>query len=574
MEIVEFIKLIENLTGSSVKFSPIEKNEKIEKKLLQEAILDDYECLNYSQFNELLLLCNKDRITNDFFNYFFIERTKLDGNITLRKLEKGIECFRKLAMLVFGNFKFAYRELSKMNRQQIEEKLKKYIKDPFQIEENLRTRPNKITEIDVIPKEKTYLTGYLSGKHINIDHGNCIWLLNNIPESSDQDTWEEFKKKISKELEKLSSDRKDFKIGIEELIKKYEEHGDFDVTSFKFFISKSFEYIDILKRELNTILPKAIKNDQIYLTDDYIDIYLATSMRKFWEFEEVCDFVDGVLESDDLKNLNLRYYNPIQAYEESNIDKGIVEGLMLKRAKCTMYLMQESDTFGKDSELAATLAQGKPVIVYLMEIDDVEKRAEKICDMPLAFFVDRYKLLYDIFEDNNVISECSEKLGSGFSDSPKMFANSFIRLIEEHLNKRIWNSIETPWASDSEFKNSENQKFTYFCKLIAIAEKYFYNKRANTLKDNHPLRLQVNLSTGVANGVLVVRNYSHCKRLIKKIVTNELYYDLDSFNIEYSNDNGGWILEEVLSKSVHRVVTDNVKITNSFWNFYNIKKEV
>lgn len=37
---------------------------------------------------------------------------------------------------------------------------------------------------------------------------------------------------------------------------------------------------------------------------------------------------------------------------------------MLKRARCTIYMAQETDTFGKDSELATTLAQGKPVIVF------------------------------------------------------------------------------------------------------------------------------------------------------------------------------------------------------------------
>ena len=38
---------------------------------------------------------------------------------------------------------------------------------------------------------------------------------------------------------------------------------------------------------------------------------------------------------------------------------------MLKRARCTLYLAQESDTLGEDSELASTLAQGKPVIAFV-----------------------------------------------------------------------------------------------------------------------------------------------------------------------------------------------------------------
>ena len=38
---------------------------------------------------------------------------------------------------------------------------------------------------------------------------------------------------------------------------------------------------------------------------------------------------------------------------------------LLRRAQCTIYMVQEGDTLGKDSELAATLAQGKPVIAYI-----------------------------------------------------------------------------------------------------------------------------------------------------------------------------------------------------------------
>ena len=40
---------------------------------------------------------------------------------------------------------------------------------------------------------------------------------------------------------------------------------------------------------------------------------------------------------------------------------------MLRRATCTIYLAQENDTLGKDSELASTLAQGKPVIAFIPE---------------------------------------------------------------------------------------------------------------------------------------------------------------------------------------------------------------
>ena len=38
---------------------------------------------------------------------------------------------------------------------------------------------------------------------------------------------------------------------------------------------------------------------------------------------------------------------------------------MLRRASVTIYMTQDIDTLGKDSELAATLAQGNIVIAYV-----------------------------------------------------------------------------------------------------------------------------------------------------------------------------------------------------------------
>ena len=67
-------------------------------------------------------------------------------------------------------------------------------------------------------------------------------------------------------------------------------------------------------------------------------------------------------------NLKLRYFDPTQSHLDFRIDKGLIEGLMLKRAACTVYMVQETDTFGKDSELASTLAQGKPVIAFIPHI--------------------------------------------------------------------------------------------------------------------------------------------------------------------------------------------------------------
>jgi hypothetical protein len=107
------------------------------------------------------------------------------------------------------------------------------------------------------------------------------------------------------------------------------------------------------------------KNTQDYLSMDIVDVYIATSMRTLDEFKSFAQFVDDLFNNPDLKALNIRYFDPTIAYCKNRITKGLLEALMLQRAKLTLYVAGDGDTFGKDSECAATLVQGKPVIVYV-----------------------------------------------------------------------------------------------------------------------------------------------------------------------------------------------------------------
>lgn len=93
-----------------------------------------------------------------------------------------------------------------------------------------------------------------------------------------------------------------------------------------------------------------------------------------------------------------------------------------------------------------------------------------------------------------------------------------------------------------------------------------YDRRAATLIHSHPLGLQVNLATGVANGVLVVRNVEDCALLLRNIMLNSLEFDIEEQPREGSHPT--LLLRERISKCVFRVVTGDRLLTNSFWNFY------
>jgi hypothetical protein len=273
-------------------------------------------------------------------------------------------------------------------------------------------------------------------------------------------------------------------------------------------------------------------NHDAYLTYDHMDVYIATSMRERHEFYLVSDFVQKLFMREELASLNLRWFDPTQAYCEDRIDKGLVEALMLKRAKCTIYHVQEADTLGKDSELAATLAQGKPVIAFIPKL---EKREEFIAMAKgaAATFYKEYS-----FKD--------------------LLLNKFLPL---YYPEGAWkDKVVQGWLRGSTDFNPDQAADLLFEKAASM-----YDRRAATLKESHPLGLQVNLATGVSNGVLVVRSLADCALLLRSIMLSQMEFDLERKDISGKRC---WYLREKISQSVYRIVTGDDFLTNSFWNFY------
>jgi len=100
---------------------------------------------------------------------------------------------------------------------------------------------------------------------------------------------------------------------------------------------------------------------------------------------------------------------------------------------------------------------------------------------------------------------------------------------------------------------------------LASKLKAHCDRRAALLKETHPLGIQVNLETGVANGVLVVRTVDECAELIRRVLLRELEFQIDS---RASDGNQYWFLRETISGCVYRVMTGDRFLTNAFWNFY------
>lgn len=65
------------------------------------------------------------------------------------------------------------------------------------------------------------------------------------------------------------------------------------------------------------------------------------------------------------------------------------------------------------------------------------------------------------------------------------------------------------------------------CVNILIATTIGYEKRAKIFKEVHPLALQVILSSGVLNGILVSRSLDSCAELLLNLLKNSLELELE-----------------------------------------------
>ena len=456
----KLLELIQKLVGEPISVDLCRFNEL--------SFFENGNVLGYSQFNEILLLLGFDRITQSFFQYLVNQKIKYDHGSAIKsisQLEIGVTEFRKLAMLLYANVKYGFKELAR-DSTELEYQLLTLAPLPKTI---FNKRHLPVLTINPIRPEETYLLGYKIRDKLLED-------LKNRP--------------LDPALIELNQRR--------------------------------LEVIGIGKR-----------NQVAYLTSDHLDVYVATSMRLKHEFISVGRTVHQLENQKVLKDLCLRFFDPTQAYCENRIDKGLSEGLMLKRARCTVYLVQESDTLGKDSELASTLAQGKPVIAIVPHGD------EEYVNSQIALF----KESYPNSSEKTIILELL-----------KIYDSSVAWALDDDGNT-IRNYINEQGGVPDE----QVLKILY-----SKAEKH-YNDRYKTLVKSHPLGIQVDLETGVATGVLVVRNIELCAKLIRSHVLKAVEYDInDSIEngVEYT------YLREKLSQCIYRVITGDPVLTNAFWNFY------
>ena len=92
----------------------------------------------------------------------------------------------------------------------------------------------------------------------------------------------------------------------------------------------------------------ALKNTRTYLSMvSDLDVYVATSMRERNDFLNMAEFCERIFSSPLLSNFDLRYFDPTLSAAEHHEDKGLVECLMVRRAKVLVLQAGARDSLVK-----------------------------------------------------------------------------------------------------------------------------------------------------------------------------------------------------------------------------------
>lgn len=537
----------------------------------------------YDSLNSLLIYYGLPLMQKDFFQEYFTT----GAFQSIDAFESSIRDYQKDAIRLFSTFGEAYKQFnSSLPVEQILEQLQprdisKYFERTVWDHINTTTTGHDI--IKKIDDSRLPYLGYISAAKYREKHHKREQLASYLKELAAK-----VREKGSGAVEELSNSRR---LRIDSLMRELDSPLQHTPIS-PLFAPNPDELDEEAKRmlkeekdldEMAATQSQALRNLSNYVSADFMDVYVATSMRTDSDFISVNHFVTALFSNDLIAPLRLRYFNPTQSWIENRVAKGLVEALMLKRAGYTIYMAQKSDTFGKDSEASVALGQGKPVIVYVpkLALSDSALDSEDLMNEDESRLREILKLQGDV--DQEEIDGL---------DHDGLFTEVLSKRFDNLNNKQLLEVIRVSWADfglldeserikgDKEAERREN--YSKFIRKVASDSSYSelipeqirsdllpilsalttnFEKRARVFREVHPLALQVILSTGVLNGILVVRSIKSCARVLRALIENKLDLEL---NVETDN----YRLVEKLTGSTVRVISRNNLLVNAFDTYY------
>ncbi|HET6255356.1 MAG TPA: hypothetical protein VFE32_14845 [Puia sp.] len=334
------------------------------------------EPLTKVQLNQLLLLSLEAGISDDFFEYYWLQapihsydvkkvddyRLEYVGQssiISLAHLRWGLKRIYIDGLLYFGSIKHGFKELKTKSHSH----LINFFKSKSVPTEIIKKRGRPLEFIEIAKDErylisemacKTYgetpktasdLKSFLIGGYQAARSAGITQV--KIKDLFDKDFAKNHRQKHQASLGLLQFSVDEI---VEEIINSEKDIEDrYQIVAEKFLNSRG----------------AALKNTELYLSlVNDLDVYVATSMRTRKDFRDMADACETIFKDSRLRDLHLRYFDPTITAADGHEDKGLIECLMVKCAKVLVYCAGEKESYGKDSEAAMALSLGKPVIFY------------------------------------------------------------------------------------------------------------------------------------------------------------------------------------------------------------------
>lgn len=545
----------------------------------------------FDTLNSVIVFYAAPRMSRQFFDRYFEDATAFQS---IEAFEKSVKRFQTEAIRLFSTFAEAYRRLNEAADLDVmlaplkPRSLKAY--GERTVWEHADPAHAIVDRISPLAEEKLEFLGYISAAQYRAQRRKretLARLLRDLAESIRRDGAQTVEAMSEKRRRKLDSLLRELGSTLAHTpISPLFAPNPADLESEANRILRDEKD----EQEMEKTQSQALSNLTHYISADYMDVYVATSMRTRSDFVSVNRFVQNLFRHEQISPLRLRYFNPTQSWIDDRVAKGLVEALMLRRASVTLYLAQKSDSFGKDSEASVALGQGKPVIVYvpklylsaadldsekLMAETDARLReilmASGSADEDLdeldhdglfsaaltvrlrgASDVQLIEIVRSHWPDFALLEESERIRGGKDKDKDKDKEESarreaYTRLIEGVIANKYSGSLEKTLRED--------------LVQILVAVTVNFEKRARLFREVHPLALQVILSSGVLNGILVSRSVDSCGRLLHGLLENKLELKLEP-------DADNYRLIEKTTQSTIRVISRNSLLSNALEGLY------
>lgn len=577
---LRFEEAVGELTGQSISLGAVDTGSETVARDAVDALFarDLTPDQTLDAFNSVLVYYGVRPVSPDFFAKYLGRDAFKSSDSFLSHVRE----YQEDAIRLFSTFALAYEALSSTpNLTDALRALDEHSEGPY------FSRSSWEGVIDTIEDSRLALLGYISSRRVRTEHAE--------------------RETISRFLRELAANvRKSGKPAVQEIGEKKRRQMDSLLRKFESnlqhgLLSPLFiPDADQLEREATLLAPKeeselarlaetearGQRNLSRYLAADFMDVYAATSMRSDADFISVNNFVTALFGHEEIRPLKMRYFNPTQSWIDDRVAKGIVEALMLRRCRIAIYMAQKDDTFGKDSEASVALGQGKPVIVYVPKLvvpevsldsevlgrkSKTELRSLVSAESPEEGEFD------DSLDEEALLSKLlTIRLRKATPTELALAARSQwadFDLYSESV--RIVRQSDT--AAEFEARASYRKwldEVTGVGRLpeppvalrddivgILVANAIRFEKRAQLFREHHPLALQVILSTGVLNGMIVVRSVDSCAYILRALIRNKLESDL-------VQDEKNYRLIERTTRSTMRVISRHRLIANAFQRFY------